>query len=74
MVELNQSGLASGVTVLVTLCSTASASVTTIDPVEDVMTSAFFFGPNFVRGFAGDDRSTFPVASHNAFGVGPQTI
>jgi hypothetical protein len=45
-----------------------------IDPVEDVMTSAFFSGPNYVRGYAGDNRNVHRVATDNAFGVGPETI
>ncbi len=45
-----------------------------VQPDEDVMTSAFFFGPDFVRGYRGDNRSTFRVSSNNAFGAGPETI
>lgn len=49
-------------------------AATIVAPTEDVMTSAFFFGPNFVRGYAGDDRPTFRVSSDNAFGTGPETV
>lgn len=41
---------------------------------EDVMTSAFFHGTDKVRGYAGDNRATFRVASNTAFGVGPESI
>lgn len=46
----------------------------TVTPNESVMTSAFFFAPNFVRGYAGDNRPVMRVSSDNAFGVGPETI
>lgn len=49
-------------------------AATVINPSQDVMTSAFFSGPDFVRGYAGDGRPTFRVASDNAFGVGPETV
>ena len=45
-----------------------------VTPTEDVMTSAFFQGPNQVRGYVGDNRPTFRVSSDNAFGAGPETI
>ncbi|MEM8495596.1 MAG: hypothetical protein AAF663_09450, partial [Planctomycetota bacterium] len=51
-----------------------SAQGQTINPTEDVMTSAFFQGPNQVRGYAGDARPTFRVSSDLAFGVGPETV
>lgn len=54
--------------------SEAQAASTQIDPAEDVMTSAFFFGPNFVRGYTGDARNVHRVATDNAFGAGPETI
>ncbi|MEM1097186.1 MAG: hypothetical protein AAGH92_00215, partial [Planctomycetota bacterium] len=54
--------------------ATESSATTVINPVEDVMTSAFFFPPDSVRGFAGDNRSVFRVSSDLAFGVGPETI
>ena len=45
-----------------------------IDPQEDVMTSAFFFSPNFVRGYDADNRNEHRVSSDNAFGLGPETV
>ncbi|MEM6333829.1 MAG: PEP-CTERM sorting domain-containing protein [Planctomycetota bacterium] len=57
------------------LAATPAAHATVIvNPTEDVMTSAFFFPPNFVRGYAGDNRNVHRVASDNAFGVGPETV
>jgi len=38
------------------------------------MTSAFFQGPNQVRGYAGDARPVFRVSSDDAFGTGPETV
>lgn len=52
----------------------ARAGADIIAPEEDVMTSAFFSGPNFVRGYQAGNRPTFRVGSNNAFGVGPETI
>lgn len=52
--------------------STAQAATYAVD--EDVMTSAFFGGEDKVRGYAGDARPTFRVATDEAFGVGPETI
>lgn len=49
-----------------------AATVTVVQ--EDVMTSAFFFGPNYVRGYPGDNRNVHRVATDNAFGTGPETI
>ncbi len=60
-------------TFAVLLGSTAT-SAATIPVVEDVMTSAFFGGPDFVRGYVGDGRLVHRVASDNAFGVGPETV
>ena len=45
-----------------------------LQPNEDVMTSAFFFPPDSVRGYPGDTRPVFRVSTDNAFGVGPETI
>ncbi|MEM9386778.1 MAG: VPLPA-CTERM sorting domain-containing protein [Pseudomonadota bacterium] len=52
----------------------AHAATSTFAPDEDVMTSAFFFGPNYVRGYVGDVRPAFRVGTDNAFGAGPETI
>jgi len=51
-------------------------AATIISPTEDVMTSGFFFSPNFVRGYVGEnDRPTFRVSTTGAFGVsGAETI
>lgn len=46
----------------------------TIPAMEDVMTSAFFLGPDFVRGYPGDNRPVMRVSADNAFGTGPETI
>lgn len=54
-----------------------AAAASIVSPLEDVMTSAFFFPPgtpDAVQGFAGDDRSAFRVSNDSAFGVGPETI
>jgi len=45
-----------------------------IAPTEDVITSAFFQGTDFVRGYAGDGRAVHRVSSDNAFEAGPETI
>lgn len=58
---------------LLTLIS-SQASALSVPVEEDVMTSAFFFAPNFVRGYAGDNRNEHRVGSDNAFGLGPETI
>ena len=65
--------------VLSTLCLvaplSAASAATIVTPTEDVMTSGFFFAPDSVRGYAGDDRSTFRVSTDGAFGVsGAETI
>ncbi|MEM7402392.1 MAG: hypothetical protein AAF304_10635 [Pseudomonadota bacterium] len=44
-------------------------SAVTITPNEDVMTSGFFFGPDFVRGYNGDNRSVLRVSNTNPFGT-----
>jgi len=56
------------------LIPVSASAATIIAPTEAVMTSAFFFSPNFVRGYAGDSRPTFRVSSDNAFGTGPETV
>ena len=51
------------------------ASATTINPVDDVMTSGFFTGTNLVRGYAGDNRNVHRVSTDNAFAVtGGETV
>ena len=54
----------------------ALAQAVTIPVQEDVMTSAFFSGPNFVRGYAGEvpARNVHRVSSDDAFGTGPETV
>lgn len=52
----------------------ASAQAVVIPVDQDVMTSAFLQGTDLVRGYPGDTRPTFRVATDNAFGVGPETI
>jgi hypothetical protein len=47
----------------------AAAAASIVTPIEDVMTSGFFFSPNFVRGYVGDNRPTFRVSTNGAFGV-----
>ncbi len=60
---------------LATVLATATAQAATIAPVEDVMTSSFFTGTNFVRGYAGESRPTFRVSSHEPTGLtGAETI
>jgi hypothetical protein len=45
------------------------------NPDEDIMTSAFFFPPNSVRGYAGEGRDVFRVSNNDAFGLtGAETI
>lgn len=53
-----------------------SVQALTIPAQEDVMTSAFFFAPNTVRGYAGEasPRNVHRVSSDNAFGTGPETV
>lgn len=61
---------------LVTMVLSVTPSVLgdIVNPTDDVMTSAFFFGTDRVRGYDGDGRDVHRVASNSAFGVGPETI
>lgn len=64
-----------GVAAIVALGAATSAEAAVITPAEDVMTSSFFTGGDFVRGYPADSRATFRVSTTNPFGtVGAETI
>lgn len=66
--------LAIAAAAVVPLVAASSHAQTVINPVEDVMTSGFFFDPDNVRGFAGDNRPVLRVSTPAAFGVGREAI
>lgn len=73
--EMRQRLSVLGLAGALSLAAGSQVEATVVIPVqEDVMTSAFFFSPNFVRGYAGDNRNVHRVGSDNAFGVGPETV
>jgi len=58
-----------------TLFASSQVAAATIEPIEDVMTSSFFFSPNHLRGYDGEGRSTFRVSTNNPFGTtGAETV
>lgn len=58
-----------------TLFASSQVAAETITPIEDVMTSSFFFSPNHLRGYDGEGRGTFRVSTNNPFGTtGGETI
>lgn len=73
--KMFQSTLAAALLLSSTLFASSQVAAGTIDPIEDVMTSSFFFSPNHLRGYDGEGRSTFRVSTNNPFGTsGGETI
>ncbi|MEM6329015.1 MAG: hypothetical protein AAF790_02080 [Planctomycetota bacterium] len=62
-----------GTALAAVLASCTATHAAVMNPVEDVMTSGFFFAPNLVRGFAADNRPTLRVSNDAPFGVAPET-
>ncbi|PHS33058.1 MAG: hypothetical protein COA95_01755 [Methylophaga sp.] len=73
-----QSTLAAALLFSSTLLASTQVVAVTINTIEDVMTSTFFYPPgtsNAVQGYDGDGKTTFRVSTNEPFGTsGAETI